>query len=111
MSLGLNATGWEAIELVSATLGATDVRGAPIDPVARRLRGVPVVLNQALGDDVGLIIAQDAVTVDHGRQVEVKWSDVVSDDFAKNQVRCHVEGRFGLSVHQPATGRQGQHRA
>ena len=38
------------------------MRGAPIDPVARRLWGVPVVLNQALGDDVGLIIAQDPHT-------------------------------------------------
>ncbi len=43
-----------------------------IDTVARRLWGVPVVLNQGQGDDVGLIIAQDAVTVDHDRQVEMK---------------------------------------
>ena len=54
-----------------ATLGATDVRGAPVDPVARRVWGVPVVLNQEQGDDVGLIIAQDAMTVDRDRQVEV----------------------------------------
>ena len=52
------------------------MRGAPIDPVARRLWGVPVVLNQDLGDDVGLIIAQDAVTLDHDRQVEVKGAGV-----------------------------------
>ena len=26
---------------------------------------------------------------------------LVSDAFAKNQVRCHVEGRFGVSVNQP----------
>jgi hypothetical protein len=48
---------------VSATSGATDVRGAPIDPVARRLWGVPMVLNWGLGGDVGLIIVQDEVTV------------------------------------------------
>ena len=32
------------------------MRGAPIDPVARRLWGVPTVLHQGEGDDVGLII-------------------------------------------------------
>jgi len=31
-----------------------------------------VVLNPGQGDDVGLIIAQDVVTVDHDPQVEVK---------------------------------------
>ena len=50
--------------------GGTD--GAPIDPVGRRLSGVLAVLNQGLGDDTGLIIGKDAVTVDHDRQVEVK---------------------------------------
>ena len=82
MSSGLNAPDWEAIDLLSMATGATDVRGAPIDPVARRLWGVPVVLNPGLGDDVGLIIAQDAVTVDHDGAVEVKRSDTVSDAFA-----------------------------
>jgi hypothetical protein len=63
---------WESVELLTATSVATDVRGAPIDPVARRLWGVPVVLNHEQSDDVGLIIAQDVVTVDHDPQVEVK---------------------------------------
>ena len=62
MSLGLNAPGLEAIDLLSMTSGATNVRGAPMDPVARRLWGVPTVLNWGLGDDVGLIIAQGAHT-------------------------------------------------
>ena len=39
--------------------------------------------------------------VDHDGAVEVKWSDVVSDDFAHNFIRCRVEGRFGVSVNQP----------
>ena len=97
----LHATDWEAIELLTATSGATDVRGVPVDPVTRRLWGVPVVLNQGLGDDVGLVIGDGAVTLDHDGKVEVKWSDAVSDDFSKNQVRCRVEGRFGVSVNQP----------
>ncbi|MCV7368674.1 phage major capsid protein [Mycolicibacterium duvalii] len=80
----LHANDWEAIELLTVTSGATDVRGVPIDPVARRLWGVPVVLNQGLGEDTGLVIGDGAVTVDHDGQVEVKWSDAVSDDFVKN---------------------------
>ena len=34
--------GLEAIDLLCMTSGATDVRGAPIDPIARRVWGVPV---------------------------------------------------------------------
>lgn len=97
----LSAGDWEAIELLESTSGATDVRGVPIDPVARRLWGVPVVLNQGLGAKTGLVLGTDAVTVDHDGHVDVRWSEAVSDDFAKNQVRCRVEGRFGLSVNQP----------
>lgn len=97
----LHATDWEAIELLNATSGATDVQGVPVDPVARRLWGVPVVLNQGLGAKTGLVIGDGALTVDHDGQVEVKWSEAVSDDFLKNQVRCRVEGRFGVSVNQP----------
>ena len=40
--------------------------------IARRVWGVPVVLNQGQRGEVSLIIAQDAVIVDHGRQAEVK---------------------------------------
>ncbi|MBV5244340.1 HK97 family phage prohead protease [Mycolicibacterium sp. PAM1] len=98
----LSAADWEAVELLNATSGATDVQGVPVDPVARRLWGVPVVLNQGLGAKTGLVIGDGALTVDHDGQVEVKWSDAVSDDFLKNQVRCRVEGRFGVSVNQPA---------
>ncbi|MGK2903590.1 MAG: HK97 family phage prohead protease [Mycobacterium sp.] len=97
----LSAADWEAIELLESSAGATDVRGVPIDPVARRLWGVPVVLNQGLGAKTGLVVGRDAVTVDHDGAVDVAWSDAVSDDFAKNFLRCRVEGRFGVSVNQP----------
>jgi HK97 family phage major capsid protein/HK97 family phage prohead protease len=97
----LHASDWEAIELLEITSGATDVRGVPIDAIQRRLWGVPVVLNQGLGAKVGLVIATDAVTVDHDGAVDVRWSDAVGTDFTSNMVRCRVEGRFGVSVNQP----------
>lgn len=97
----LSAGDWETIELLESASGATDVRGVPIDAVARRLWGVPVALNQGLGAKVGLVIGKDAVTVDHDGVVDVRWSDAVNDDFTKNFVRCRVEGRFGVSVNQP----------
>ena len=40
--------------------------------MGRRLSGVLAVLNQGLGEDNGLFIGKDAVTVDHDRQVEVR---------------------------------------
>ena len=97
----LSASDWETIELLESSSGATHVRGVPIDAVARRLWGVPVVINQGLGAETGLIIGKDAVTVDHDGVVDTRWSDAVSDDFAKNLVRARVDGRFGVSVNQP----------
>lgn len=98
----LHASDWEAIELLEASSGATDVRGVPIDPVARRLWGVPVVLNQGLGAKTGLVLGEGSVVVDTDGNVETHWSDNVADDFTKNFLRCRVEGRFGVSVSQPA---------
>jgi len=97
----LHASDWEAIELLEVISGATDGRGVPIDPVGRRLWGVPVVLNQGLGAKVGLVIGDGAVTVDHDGVVDTRWSDAVGSDFQTNNVRCRVEGRFGVSVNQP----------
>lgn len=54
----LHASTGMAIDLLSATSVATDMCGALINP-------------QEQGDDVGLIIAQDAVTLDDDREVEV----------------------------------------
>lgn len=97
----LSAGDWETIELLEASTGATDVRGVPIDSVARRLWGVPVVLNQGLGAKTGLVLGKDSVTLDHDGNVDVAWSENVASDFAANFIRCRVEGRFGVSVNQP----------
>jgi HK97 family phage major capsid protein len=98
----LHGGDWEKIELLTATSGATDVRGVPVDPVARRLWGVPVVINNTLGAKVGLVIGEGAVMVDNSGQFETKWTDAVDDDILKNQVRCRVETRAGVSVVQPS---------
>jgi HK97 family phage major capsid protein len=97
----LHGGDWEKIELLTATSGATDVRGVPVDPVARRLWGTPVVINNNLGAKVGLVLGEGAVVLDHDGRIDTKWTDSVSDDVLKNQVRCRVEGRFGVSVSQP----------
>ena len=54
-----------------------------------------------MGAKTGLILARDAVTLDHDGTVETRWSDAVGTDFQVNAVRCRVEGRFGVSVNQP----------
>jgi HK97 family phage major capsid protein len=97
----LSAGDWETIELAVASTNAIEHMSLPIDPVARRLWGVPVVLNQGLGAKTGLVIGKDAVVLDHDGNVNATWSDAVSDDFAKNFIRCRVEGRFGVSCAQP----------
>lgn len=61
-----------------------------------------MVVNNTLPAKFGLVIGQGAVVVDHDGKLDVKWTDAVSDDVLKNQVRCRVEGRWGVSVSQPA---------
>lgn len=97
----LSAGDWEAIELMLASSGAINMQGIPVDPVRRTLWGIPVTLNQGLGAKTGLIIGRDAVTLDHDGVVDTRWSDAVGTDFSTNDVRCRVEGRFGVSVNQP----------
>lgn len=97
----LHAGDWEKIELLSASTGSIDQRGVPTDVVARRLWGVPVVINNTMPAKTGLVLSEGSVVVDTDSKFEVKWTDAVSDDVAKNQVRCRVEGRFGVSVSQP----------
>ncbi|MET0996774.1 MAG: hypothetical protein ABWY20_23120 [Mycobacterium sp.] len=95
---------WEAIDLLSATSGATDVCGAPINP-------------QEQGDDVGIIIARDAVTVHDDREVEVEGQaqsgysrdtgrgDTVTCGVTPNALwhRCsHVESRRAKCSDSPA---------
>ena len=94
---------WEAIELLVATAGATDVRGVPIDSVQRRLWGCPVAraAATALPAKTALIIGDGAVTLDHDGHVDVRWSDPVGTDFQVNAARVRTEGRFGVSVNQP----------
>ena len=57
----LSTAEWESVELLTATSGWDRRPRRAIDPVARRLWGVPVVLNQGLGAKTGLIIAEDAL--------------------------------------------------
>lgn len=48
-------------------------------------------------------VLRDSLAVDIGPGgIEARWSDSNADDFAKNQLRARVEGRFGLDVYQPA---------
>ena len=97
----LHTYDWRDIELLTATSGATDVRGVPIDPVERKLWGCSVVINNTLGAKTGLVLGEGAVVIDHDGLIETKWTDSVDDDVLKNQVRCRVESRFGVSVMQP----------
>ena len=56
--VALSAADWETIELLEVRATQRDAyQGVPVDPVARRLWGIPVVLNQGLGAKTGLVMA------------------------------------------------------
>lgn len=100
--LAISAADWEAIELLTATAGATDVRGVPVDAVARRLWGVQAVVSNVLPAKTALLLDNTAVSIDTDGVVDTRWSDAVATDFTSNHVRARCESRFGLSVFKPA---------
>jgi HK97 family phage major capsid protein len=97
-------TDWLAVETTTVGTGGAYLlaeAGAPIDRIARKLWGVPVVLSTAATPGTAYLLGQDAValfTDDQG--VRVEWA-MVSDDFSRNQVRARCEGRFALAVARP----------
>lgn len=101
--LVMSPTDWETVELAAvATDAAVAFNGAPVDLQERKLWGLRVVLNGALPAKTALALDPSAVSVDVvGRQVDVEW-DGSGELFSRNALRLRVEGRFGLSVYQPA---------
>jgi len=64
---------------------------------------VPVVTANALAVGTAVVFDNDSLAVDVGPGgIETRWPDSNADDFAKNQLRARVEGRFGLDVYHPA---------
>lgn len=101
----LHPTDWTSIEITQTTTGAfllgDGPAGAPLDPVARRLWGVPVVTTLAATQGEAVVIAKDAATVmldTHG--INIAWG-LPGESFAKNEVVARCEGRFGLAVPRP----------
>lgn len=93
---------WEKLELARTDTAGQLELGGPIDRAARKLWGVPVVLSLGLPASTGLLLDLSAVGLStDSAGVETKWSENVSDDFSKNQLRARVEGRFEVDVTQP----------
>ncbi|MDZ7913558.1 MAG: phage major capsid protein [Rhodococcus sp. (in: high G+C Gram-positive bacteria)] len=98
----ISPTDWMALELQRNTSGQFDLSNAPVDRAAQRLWGVPVVVTTALPAKTAVLLDLAQVGVDtDGLGVQVKWSESVGEDFAKNQIRARVEGRFGVSLYHP----------
>lgn len=99
--LAVSPADWEALELLAATDAAVGYRGVPLDQGERRIWGLTAVLSNALPAKTAVVLDPAAVSVDVVGGIDVEW-DGAGSLFAKNQVQVRVEGRFGLSVYQPA---------
>ena len=97
----ISAADWETVELSMAADTAVAFRGLPADAVARRLWGVQAVISTSLPAKTAFILDRTALSLDSDGQIDVRWSDTTGDDFAKNQVRARVEGRFNWSLFKP----------
>lgn len=98
----LSPADWEALELARTDTAGQLELGGPVDRAARKLWGVPVAVALGLPATTGLLLDLSAVALSTDTAgIETKWSENVSDDFSKNQLRARVEGRFELDVFQP----------
>lgn len=95
----VNSADWAAIETQRVTSGSFDL-GGPIDRTTQKLWGTQVVTSTRIAAGTALALDRSAAGVDTDGSIETKWDQ--SSGFDKNQVRARVEGRFGLSVFQPA---------
>ena len=97
----LNPTNWEEIELGLTTTSAVEYRGLPYDPVARRLWGVPVVVDFIQAAGVSHTLAKGAITLATDGQVDVEWSKENEDMFKKNLLIARCETRMETAVFRP----------
>ena len=79
------------------------IPGAALDPVSRRLWGIPVTLTVAQTAGTAHTLATGAVGLNTDSQgVSVTWSENSNaDDWSKNLIRARCEGRYATSVFQP----------
>ena len=95
----VNSTDWAEIETQRATSGSFDL-GGPVDRATQKLWGTQVVTSTRIAAGTALALDREALAVDSDGRVDVQWDSATG--FDRNQVRARVEGRFGLSVFQPA---------
>lgn len=101
----LSPSDWAAIELAKATTAGSYLLqpNLPIDSAAQRLFSVPVVLSHTMTALTAAVLDTAAVAVDTDSiGVRLQWSDSNASDWEKNLRSVRCEGRFGVSVFQPA---------
>jgi HK97 family phage major capsid protein len=101
--LGVHPGQLGGVELAAAAqYVANDNQPTPVDRMARRLWGLPVVTSTMMSAGVALLGDWGGSSRLHITQnATIDWSENVGDDFQKNLVRWRCEGRFDLEVSRP----------
>jgi HK97 family phage major capsid protein len=102
--IAMNPTDWVTIMTTRATANGQFLLspgGAPVDSVRRQLWGVPVALEPGVAAGTAWVVGQDATMLFHDGEISVRWN-YINDDFAKNQIRGRVEGRFQAGAIRPS---------
>lgn len=101
---------WETLDNAAAAAGVESIRPAG----GRQLYGVPVVLDNGLTANQGLILAADTVEVYATGGVAVEFSsaftrevgEAVVTGFMTNEVVCRAENRIKAAVKRPFAARK-----
>jgi HK97 family phage major capsid protein len=97
----LHPADWAAIETTRNASGAFDL-GTAVDRAAQKVWGTQVVISNQTAPGTAVLLDTSVVELDTDLSgVQVKWG-AQADGFVKNEAVVRVEGRFGVSVFQPA---------
>lgn len=101
-TLLINPVDWERVELARRSDGQFDQGSTlPVERSALRSWGLKVATTLALPAGTALVLDSAAVAIANLGHVDIRWSENVGSDFAMNQVRARVEGRFNVDVFRP----------
>lgn len=102
--IAMNPSDWVTIMTTRATANGQFLLspgGAPVDSVRRQLWGVPVALEPTVTAGGAWVFGSESVMLFHDGEISVRWN-YINDDFAKNQIRGRVEGRFQAGAVRPS---------
>lgn len=100
--IAVSPAGWTKALTTRNTSGNFDFGPTPVNEAEMKLWGVDVIESPAVTAGTVWTLAEGANTLSTDSKVDARWSESMSDDFARNLVRLRVETRVNSDVRSPS---------